>query len=105
MRQPLLSTYLEETYENVKVIKKLHVIPASSHIWCMFRELQERKRIDCLFIQVAIETEESGDKFDAGVRVWSAGIRATANLKKNKPRKKRVENQEEGRDMIGVRFI
>ena len=46
----------------------------------MFRELQERKRIDCLFIQVAIETEGSGDKFDAGIGVWSAGMRATANL-------------------------
>ena len=48
----------------------------------MFRELQERKRIDCLFIQVAIETEGRGDKFDAGVGVWSGGKRATTNLEK-----------------------
>ena len=54
----------------------------------MLRELQERKRIDCLFIQVAIETEESGDKFDAGVGVWSGGKRVTTNLEKNTPRKK-----------------
>ena len=63
----------------------------------MFRELQERKRIDCLFIQVAIETEESGDKFDAGVGVWIGGKRLTTNLQKNTPRKKRVGNQKEER--------
>ena len=63
----------------------------------MFRELQKRKRIDRLFIQVAIETEESGDKFDAGVGVWSGGERVTTNLEKNTPRKKRVGNQEEER--------
>ena len=59
----------------------------------MFRELQERKRIDCLFIQVAIETEGRGDKFDAGVGVWSGGKRATTNLEKNTARKKQVGNQ------------
>ena len=69
---------------NVKVRKKSAVLTGSSARGCwVFRELQGRRRIDCLFIRGAIKTEINLMQ-ESECGEWGRGITTNFGTEKEK---------------------